>query len=259
MKALTGIKDVDLKILQELKDNEISLVCSVNKYVARLCENESFWLNRLLTHYKLDFIKDLKGNYTYKQLYRYLFFDKKSGVQEAIKTDNLLFLKELTNNFLNTNFDIIYEVAENNSFKILTFILLQEEDIDRRDDIVTEALFTANMKTFEWLLLMGMTNYFSYILLLIKQNFSNEITFPQIRKYIGFLGTEDINDGVLYVLGVNLTDINLENRIFLYDFLLSFLNNIITKERKQNLIKSIMESSASRIIKDKFINHVRNN
>ena len=40
--SLTGIKDIDLKILQELTDAELGKVCTVNKRVAELCNDETF-------------------------------------------------------------------------------------------------------------------------------------------------------------------------------------------------------------------------
>ena len=42
MSGLTGIKDTDLKIIQELTDNELNKVCQVNKYVNSLCNEERF-------------------------------------------------------------------------------------------------------------------------------------------------------------------------------------------------------------------------
>ncbi|GAG92810.1 unnamed protein product, partial [marine sediment metagenome] len=44
--TFTGDKDTDLIILNKLSDNDLVNVCSVNKYVNKLCQNESFWLNR---------------------------------------------------------------------------------------------------------------------------------------------------------------------------------------------------------------------
>ena len=47
MSGFTGIKDTDLMIMQQLTDYELSQVCQVNKYANSLCQNESFWFNRI--------------------------------------------------------------------------------------------------------------------------------------------------------------------------------------------------------------------
>lgn len=50
--ALTGVKDVDLKILSEVGDRELFTVCdSKDVYIRRICKDENFWKNRLLKKY----------------------------------------------------------------------------------------------------------------------------------------------------------------------------------------------------------------
>ena len=51
MKTLSQIKDVDLKILSELDDNDLLSFCKLNvenKYVYKLCNDENFWRDRTL-------------------------------------------------------------------------------------------------------------------------------------------------------------------------------------------------------------------
>lgn len=50
--GFTGLKDTDFLILMQLDDAELASVCSINKYVKSLCENEIFWLNRILSKLK---------------------------------------------------------------------------------------------------------------------------------------------------------------------------------------------------------------
>ena len=76
-KSLSGIKDVDLKILSELDDETLLNFCVTNKYGSQLCQDEMFWRNRLTAKYpdSLNF-KDPKR--TWKSWYLNLtyFFDK---------------------------------------------------------------------------------------------------------------------------------------------------------------------------------------
>lgn len=77
MSGLTGIKDTDLKIIQELTDNELNKVCQVNKYVNPLCNEERFWLQRILIHFKMlnsQEVNKMKSffGFSYKELYIFL-------------------------------------------------------------------------------------------------------------------------------------------------------------------------------------------
>lgn len=44
----SGIKDVDMMILLNLTDYELTRVCQVNKYVNSICKDDNFWLKRIL-------------------------------------------------------------------------------------------------------------------------------------------------------------------------------------------------------------------
>lgn len=65
--ALTGIKDVDMKIIDNLNDIELGKVCRTNKYVKDLCDSEIFWINRILRIYPLT-------AFELKQVKEYLLF-----------------------------------------------------------------------------------------------------------------------------------------------------------------------------------------
>ncbi len=65
---LTGIKDVDLKILDELSDQELFSFCLVNTDANRLCSNEVFWRNRFIKRFG-KFSKMKPENRSYKNFY----------------------------------------------------------------------------------------------------------------------------------------------------------------------------------------------
>jgi len=48
--GFTGYKDTDTLILMQMSDREIAAICSVNKYINSICENQYFWLNRMITN-----------------------------------------------------------------------------------------------------------------------------------------------------------------------------------------------------------------
>src|SRR5437016_4304514 len=99
---LTGIKDVDLQILQNLEDTDFKKVCEKSDYIAKLCDEESFWLNRLLNKSPLDaeYWRKVKGDFTWKEIYQFYgpafsIAKKKVGSLEAAKRDNVYLYKML--------------------------------------------------------------------------------------------------------------------------------------------------------------------
>jgi len=75
--ALSGIRDVDMKIIDKLDDKELIKVCQVNKYVKSLCDNEMFWLNRIIRIYpasgeEVSQMKEYLLFSNYKELYIWL-------------------------------------------------------------------------------------------------------------------------------------------------------------------------------------------
>ena len=74
MRTLTKNKDTDIIILQQLNDYELGKVCTVNKYVNSICNDDKFWLNRTMLNFKLtgeetNRMKKYLGFGTYKELY----------------------------------------------------------------------------------------------------------------------------------------------------------------------------------------------
>ncbi len=48
---LTGNKDVDRKIFNELDDVDLVRVCQVNKQAESLCNDQVFWMNRVFNRF----------------------------------------------------------------------------------------------------------------------------------------------------------------------------------------------------------------
>ena len=52
LKKLTGVRDVDIKILNNLGDKTLNYICkSEEPYLQSLCDDENLWLNRIITKY----------------------------------------------------------------------------------------------------------------------------------------------------------------------------------------------------------------
>jgi hypothetical protein len=86
--TFTGLKDTDLLILMELNDNDLFKVCSINKYLNSLCNNEYFWYNRIVKKYGEDVAKQTNKN-TWKKYYIFLI---KSNIKLYFDRHNFFYL-----------------------------------------------------------------------------------------------------------------------------------------------------------------------
>ena len=62
---LTGVKDLDFKILNKLEDQDLVSVCKTNKQANKLCDDQNFWLQRIMIKFpylSLSILKKYKGN-----------------------------------------------------------------------------------------------------------------------------------------------------------------------------------------------------
>ena len=48
---LTGNKNIDIKILNELEDVDLVKFCQVNKQVNSICNDQVFWMNRVFNRF----------------------------------------------------------------------------------------------------------------------------------------------------------------------------------------------------------------
>ena len=115
---LTGIRDVNLKILQELDDEELFSFCIVNKEAHKLCENENFWRNRFLKRFGKLYAKDEKR--TWKNFYLTILKDfGKEVFSEMLDKDINRLIKSVTS----SRFDgKMYETHDNGGRPFLVFV-----------------------------------------------------------------------------------------------------------------------------------------
>lgn len=68
MNKLTGNKNLDIDIINQLSDNDLVAVCQVNIYIRNLCNSNTLWMKRISKIYKLNPLQAL-------EIYKYLVFD----------------------------------------------------------------------------------------------------------------------------------------------------------------------------------------
>ena len=75
--GFTSDKNIDMLILNNLDDEDLSKVCVINKYVYSLCQNETFWTNRFINKYgkyyqDIESMKKFKGEMSWKEYYLWI-------------------------------------------------------------------------------------------------------------------------------------------------------------------------------------------
>ncbi len=69
---LTGNKDVDRKILNNLEDKDLVKFCSVDKKANSLCNDQVFWMNRVFNRFGYvggNILRKYKGNRDWSEYY----------------------------------------------------------------------------------------------------------------------------------------------------------------------------------------------
>ena len=77
---LTGVKDLDLIILNNLGDHDLVNILQTNTTINKLSKDQNFWLQRIMTKFPylgLDVLNKYKQERTWSQYYIYLLTNKK--------------------------------------------------------------------------------------------------------------------------------------------------------------------------------------
>ena len=90
MRTFTKVRDLDMKILAELSYKELVSKCSVNKYVADLCQDNNLWRNKIAKDFPLrEFVwfADYRDMYQNDPRQLYEIINKRSKIVELTAED----------------------------------------------------------------------------------------------------------------------------------------------------------------------------
>lgn len=65
----TGNKQTDFLVLQKLSDKDLESFCQIDNYAKSLCEDEQFWINRIVSKSDKDVLNGKKKEQTYRDYY----------------------------------------------------------------------------------------------------------------------------------------------------------------------------------------------
>jgi hypothetical protein len=106
-KMLTGTRDTNLLVLENLNDRDLLSYCQTNRYAQNLCKNEDFWRNRFIKVYGGEAAQLKDRNRTWKDFYLLiLYYTSKYTQKKALEKvaekgykDLFPFLSKGLNNF----------------------------------------------------------------------------------------------------------------------------------------------------------------
>ena len=122
---LTGIHELDIKIINELTDKDLLRFCQINVYAGGLCQDGYLWRQRIISRYGK--VKEKPENLTWREFY-----------------------------FVYPYYPVTYEsmlqAGKNNDFIALRIIMTQWGDLKGgKLGIITDAARTGNIALLDWL------------------------------------------------------------------------------------------------------------
>jgi hypothetical protein len=109
--ALTGNKDVDYKIMENLNDTDLLSLCQTNKLAKELCNRDDFWHRRAVAKYGPNVSKP--NNVSWRDHYKhlmnvYVITYEQDGVKSVIELRR-------DDQFINETLDLVMEMYEEDS------------------------------------------------------------------------------------------------------------------------------------------------
>ena len=84
---LTGNKNIDIKILNELEDVDLVKFCQVNKQANSICKDQVFWMNRVFNRFGYvggNILRKYKGNKSWSEYYIDLIKYKRDSDKKGV-------------------------------------------------------------------------------------------------------------------------------------------------------------------------------
>ena len=188
---LTKVKDIDLAILQKLNDKDLKSISLVSKYGQKLCEDEFFWMSRLMNILPIEEIVYLKESFSYREVYYFIKNkNKKRGILEAIKRNNFHLFTKLWDKDFHSFEEILCEIGKQGNKDIVTFIFSDEDTFEAKYDMAGTIFKTAGLEFMDWLLSTRIIQYDQYIMCVFEYKIRGPIS-SIITKYMSNIKEED--------------------------------------------------------------------
>lgn len=142
---LSGIKDVDMIILNKLEDVELVKTCQVNRKADEICKDQNFWFSRVKIKFPkvgINILNKYKGNRSWSEYYiqdlrkinqtnaqEYLNSGSRSG-----RLDHVMIAIGLAADLHFENEDPLITASYNRHLEVVKYLIEQGADIHAHDD-----------------------------------------------------------------------------------------------------------------------------
>lgn len=128
MTTFTGNKDIDMSIINRLNDQDLALVCQVNKYVNSFCKSDIFWMNRVKAKMSpyIGSLEEIREKYLGDDDWETYYKDLTNAVNGNIEDETYVIdLEETENEYLERegyldrdDFEVLREIRAENTDKL---------------------------------------------------------------------------------------------------------------------------------------------
>ena len=91
---LTGVKDTEILILNNLNDKDLLNYCEVNQEARRLCQSDNLWINRIVSKFpelkQIGNVKEVRDKYGPGINYKDYYIDLANNTNDKIDADQVL-------------------------------------------------------------------------------------------------------------------------------------------------------------------------
>lgn len=156
---LTGIKDLDYKILNELDDKSLVRFCETNKEANKYCDNQDYWRNRTFSRFSNvppEILIEYKGERSWSDYYIFdlkrLNADDVEDLEYSLIKGRLDYVIILLNKGMKIN-DMIYYSVISGNLKLVKYLL--NRGIKQSPKAILEAIYRGDLNMIKLLIEYG--------------------------------------------------------------------------------------------------------
>ncbi len=168
---LTGIKDIDFKILNELDDKSLVKYCTTNKEANKVCNNQIFWMNRTIKIFPYVYVEILRKNKGNKEWSEYYIDDlRKINTRNAnryllkgSKEGRMDFVLISLNKEANIHIDDVRLASKNGHLEVVKYLVSLGANIRSENDFALKyASRNGHLEVVKYLVSLGANIHADY-------------------------------------------------------------------------------------------------
>lgn len=153
--AMTGIEPIDLNILLQMEDRDLTSACEVDRYISVLCRNDMLWKQRILKYYpEAEQFKD-DTTTSWRNYYKRIrdADSNPNSINDAVENghvDVLQWLTSIKQEPIKADIWSVYNAALNGHLKVLQFLASLDPPILTNEDSANNAALNGHLDILQW-------------------------------------------------------------------------------------------------------------